>query len=63
MFATKFLGLFHKFLANVRFFKRSRLAMNVSISKHDANKVKLQQLSCVDCLSCQLIWNIFSTVV
>jgi hypothetical protein len=41
MFATKFLHLFHKFLVGVRVLKRGRLAMNVSTSKHDVNRVKL----------------------
>ncbi len=48
MFATKFLGLFHKFLAGVKFFKRGRLAMSASIFKHDVNKVKLQLAWTVD---------------
>jgi hypothetical protein len=50
MFAIKFMGLFHMFLANVIFMKRGRLVMSASISKHDANRVKLQKLSCVEVL-------------
>jgi hypothetical protein len=49
MFATKFLGLFHRFLMGVRFLRKGRLAMNISISKQNANRVKLQQLFSVDC--------------
>jgi len=49
MFVTKILGLFHMLLVGVIFLRKGRLAMNASISKHDANRVKLQQLSFVDC--------------